>query len=192
MIEKVYPSQKPTTNRRIGAAGGTWTYVDAALRRMQRRRRSGLRMPALDSGCGGFGGFSEEVWLVPTTSDAGRRFVMAFGAGSSVALPRYSPGTLAPLEVPIAVLGVGTNATDLGSFSGRAVGRDEDVPVGDDIDSAELFFDVGVSGKHSMFSEKDEDYDQDERERTRGCALRDENSAAADLPERSERSPRVR
>jgi len=170
VITKVYDAQKPTSAPPYHAAGGTWTYVDAALA-TDPAATFGFGMPALESGSDGFGGFAK-MWLVPTTSEAGHHFLVAFVKAFHVALPRAYPGTLAPLRVPIAVLGVSTNATELG-YSGQGTWDATKMFLSaDNIDSAELFFNVSISGKRGAFSEKDEDYDQDDAN-VLAIALRD-------------------
>ena len=102
------------------------------------------------------------MWLVPTTSEAGTHFVAAFAKAFHVAGPPAHPGTLVPMLVPIAVLGVGTGASEDGYGGEGTWDATKMFLSADDVDGAELFFNVSVAGKQGVFSEKDEDYDKDD------------------------------
>jgi hypothetical protein len=170
VITKVYERQQPAADAPYHADGGTWTYVDARLA-LDPAATFGVGMPALKAGADGFGGF-DKIWLVPTTSDAGGHFVAAFAKAFHVEVPPMYPGKLAPLQVPIAVLGTGTGPADNG-YAGTGTWNAMKLFLSaGDIDSAELFFNLSVADKQGVFSEKDEDYNADDA-RVLAIALRD-------------------
>jgi hypothetical protein len=171
-ITKVYERQKPTSAPPYHVPGGTWTYFDAKLA-VDPAATFTAGWPKLDAGEGGFGGFSK-MWLVPTTSEAGTHFVAAFAKAFHVTAPPAHPGTLAPMLVPIAVLAVGTDASEDGYGGEGTWDATKMFLSADDVDSAELFYNVSIAGKQGVFSEKDEDYDKDDLY-VLAIALRDGN-----------------
>jgi hypothetical protein len=157
-VTKVYDGQTPTSTPPYHAPGGTWTYFDARL----------VADPAATFGIGipTFGSAPEptfsKVWILPTTPDAGTHFVAAFAKAFHVAVPPPHPGTLAPMKMSIAVLGVGLGNSGDG-FEGAGTWDATKLFLSNDqIDSAELFFNIDLAGKQGVFSEKDEEYNADD------------------------------
>jgi hypothetical protein len=157
-ITKVYERQTPTSAPPFHAPGGTWTYFDARL--------AGDPAATFGIGVPPFEGASEptfsKVWLVPTTPEAGTHFVAAFAKAFHVAVPPAHPGTLAPMKMSLAVLGVGLSNSGNG-FEGAGTWDATKLFLSNDqIDSAELFLNINLAGKQGVFSEKDEEYNADD------------------------------
>jgi hypothetical protein len=157
-ITKVYEGQKPTSAPPYHEPGGAWTYFDAKLA-VDPAATFGIGIPTFDSAPEPT--FSK-VWLVPTTPDAGTHFVAAFAKAFHVDVPPAHPGRLAPMKMSLAVLGVGVGNSGDG-FSGAGTWDATKLFLSNDqIDSAELFFNINLAGKQGVFSEKDEEYDADD------------------------------
>lgn len=155
-IDTVYDHQQATATAPFHAAGGSWTYVDAHLVD-DAAATFGVGMPSLDGKSNGEPTFSGMV-LVPTTADAGARFVRAFAQHFHVDVPPPIAGTLVPQKIADAVLGHGVSGGNNG-FSGTGTWDATKWFFNDG--EAEMFFDISVVGREGMWSEKDADYDRD-------------------------------
>lgn len=157
-ITKVIPKQKPTETAPFHADGGDWTYVEAHLDGdAQATFVVGLPVFA-SSEEPGFG----KIMMAPTTAAAGARVIQRLAAGLGVdAPPPITGGTLAPMEIPVAVLGHNIGR-DGGGYSGSGWWDATKLFCStDDVDSAELFFNISTADFRGEFSEKDVDYDAD-------------------------------
>jgi hypothetical protein len=154
VITKVIAKQQPTAAAPWHAAGGTWTYFEAHVEGDDDATFAAL-VPALGDAM-----FSK-MQLVPTTAAAGARVVAAFATQFHVELPPVSAGgKLAPLQLPMAVLGV--NSGHDSGFSGEGTWTAAKWFCSTDtVDSAELFFNYSLADRRGELSEKDADYDAD-------------------------------
>jgi hypothetical protein len=170
-ITHVYEHQQPASAPPFHGPGGTWTYFDAHLT-ADPAATFGIGLPAFEKrGGDGIGGFGT-MWLVPTTSDAGARFVKAFATKFHVEVPAGTPGALAPMQVELAILGHDVSSGEVGYSGTGTWDATKCFFSSDDVDAAELFFNVSMSEKRGVWAEKDADYDADVA-RVLAIALRD-------------------
>jgi hypothetical protein len=141
-ITKVYAAQQATAAPPFHGPGGALTYFYAQLAADPAATFT-VGMPKLESR-GDFGGFGK-LWLVPTTAEAGNHFVAAFAKAFHVDAPAAHAGKLGPLQVPMAVLGVGNARSDSGYGGSGTWDSTKLFLSADDIDSAELYFNVSIA-----------------------------------------------
>ena len=153
-ITKIVPARQPASAPPWHAAGGTWTYFEARLASDDAATFAVL-VPAFDGSVFG------KMQLLPTTAVGGARVVAAFARAFHVAAPPAVPGgQLAPLVIPLAVLGVHTGRSN--GFSGEGTWTATKwFCTTDSVDVAEVFFNFSLDDKRGELSEKDAAYDAD-------------------------------
>lgn len=167
VIDEVFAHQKPSDKPPYHAAGGSLVYFRAHVAGDEKATFL-VGMP--EAGAAEDASFSK-MWLAPTTPAAGAAVVAAFARQFEVPVPPLLNGAPVPLEMGAAMLGHGLGKGD--GYSGTGTwDATKWFCTTEEIDGAEVFFNVSLETREGEFSEKDVDYSADIA-RCLAIALRD-------------------
>lgn len=156
-ITRVYTRHQPTQTAPFHAAGGEWTYLDAALENEETCRFTMGVSPSKNAGGFGFGKAALSVENGESADCLVNLLASDFGVDAPP--PRTGPVT-GPLEINTAVLGQAVARGKKGGFSGKGNWVATKLFFERDESDAEVFFNFDLASRRGEFSEKDADYNQ--------------------------------